>query len=111
MSTEKPRYSITLDEELFKEVEDFRFEHRYQTRNQATVELIRLGLAEIKSGRNHPDFHSIPRLRRKFVFCQNKSLAEDFSSTKLFSVSSAFTPDTIADKHPVALYIREIPAL
>ena len=40
--------SITLDEELFKEVEDFRFEHRYQTRNQATVELIRLGLAEIK---------------------------------------------------------------
>ena len=43
MSTEKPRYSITLDEELFKEVEDFRFEHRYQTRNQATVELIRLG--------------------------------------------------------------------
>ena len=29
MSTEKPRYSITLDEELFKEVEDFRFEHRY----------------------------------------------------------------------------------
>ena len=48
MSTEKPRYSITLDEELFKEVEDFRFEHRYQTRNQATVVLIRLGLAEIK---------------------------------------------------------------
>lgn len=48
MSTEKPRYSITLDEELFKEVEDFRFEYRYQTRNQATVELIRLGLAEIK---------------------------------------------------------------
>ena len=48
MATDKPRYSITLDEELFKEGEDFRFERRYQTRNQATVELIRLGLAEIK---------------------------------------------------------------
>ena len=48
MATDKPRYSITLDEELFKEVEDFRFERRYQTRNQATVEVIRLGLAEIK---------------------------------------------------------------
>ena len=48
MATDKPRYSITLDEELFKEVEVFRFERRYQTRNQATVELIRLGLAEIK---------------------------------------------------------------
>lgn len=44
MATEKPRYSITLDEALFKEVEDFRFGQRYQTRNQATIELIRLGL-------------------------------------------------------------------
>lgn len=48
MATEKPRYSITLDDDMFKEVEDFRFEHRYQTRNQATIELIRLGLEAIK---------------------------------------------------------------
>lgn len=48
MATDKPRYSITLDEEMFKEVEDFRFEHRYQTRNQATLELIRLGLEALK---------------------------------------------------------------
>ncbi len=48
MATEKPRYSITLDDEMFKEVEDFRFEHRYQTRNQATIELIRLGLEAIR---------------------------------------------------------------
>ena len=48
MATEKPRYSITLDDDLFREVEDFRFEHRYQTRNQATIALIRLGLAVVK---------------------------------------------------------------
>ena len=48
MATDKPRYSITLDEEMFKEVEDFRFEHRYQTRNQATIELIRIGLEQLK---------------------------------------------------------------
>ncbi len=48
MATQRPRYSITLDEEMFNEIEDFRFEHRYQTRNEATIELIRLGLAEIK---------------------------------------------------------------
>lgn len=48
MATEKPRYSITLDTEMFKEVEDFRFEHRYQTRNQATIELIRLGLETLR---------------------------------------------------------------
>jgi metal-responsive CopG/Arc/MetJ family transcriptional regulator len=48
MATDKPRYSITVDEELFKQIEDFRFENRFQTRNQATIELIRRGLAAIK---------------------------------------------------------------
>lgn len=48
MATEKPRYSITLDDEMFKEIEDFRFEQRYPNRNQATIELIRLGLEQLK---------------------------------------------------------------
>ena len=48
MATDKPRYSITLDDDMFREIEDFRFEHRYQTRNQATIELIRLGLEALK---------------------------------------------------------------
>lgn len=48
MATEKPRYSITLDDDMFQEVEDFRFERRFQTRNQATIELIRLGLEQLK---------------------------------------------------------------
>ena len=48
MATDKPIYSITLDDDMFREIEDFRFEHRYQTRNQATIELIRLGLEALK---------------------------------------------------------------
>ncbi len=48
MATQKPRYSITLDEDMFEEVENFRFEHRYQTRNQATIALIRLGLDAVR---------------------------------------------------------------
>ena len=48
MATEKPRYSITLDDKMFKEIEDFRFEQRYPNRNQATIELIRLGLEAMK---------------------------------------------------------------
>ena len=51
MATEKPRYSITLDDEMFQEVENFRFQHRFPTRNQATIELIRLGLEAIKQGK------------------------------------------------------------
>lgn len=48
MATEKPRYSITLDDDMFQEIEDFRFENRYANRNQATIELIRLGLETTK---------------------------------------------------------------
>ena len=48
MATQQPRYSITLDKDMFEEVENFRFEHRYQTRNQATIALIRLGLDAVR---------------------------------------------------------------
>ena len=44
MTTDKPRYTITLDEELLKRIDDFRFENRFPNRTQATLELIRLGM-------------------------------------------------------------------
>ena len=48
MATKKPRYTVSVDEEMFKAIEDFRFEKRFQTRSEATVELIRLGLEQLK---------------------------------------------------------------
>lgn len=48
MPTEKPRYSLTVDEELLKEIDDYRFGNRIATRNQATLDLIRLGLKKLK---------------------------------------------------------------
>lgn len=48
MATNKPRYTVSVDNELFQQIEDFRFEHRFQTRSEATVELIRLGLEQLK---------------------------------------------------------------
>ncbi len=48
MATDRPRYTVSVDNELFQQIEDFRFEHRYQTRSEATVELIRLGLEQLK---------------------------------------------------------------
>ena len=48
MPTEKPRYTITLDETMLKKIDDFRFENRYQSRTQATLELIRIGLEAIE---------------------------------------------------------------
>jgi len=48
MATDKSRYTVSVDSELFQKIEDFRFEHRYQTRSEATVELIRLGLEALQ---------------------------------------------------------------
>lgn len=47
MPTEKPRYTVIVDDELLKRIDDFRFEHRYPSRSAATLELIRLGLEEL----------------------------------------------------------------
>ena len=44
MATTKPRYTITVDDDTFKKIEDFRFENRFQSRSEATLELIKLGI-------------------------------------------------------------------
>lgn len=44
MPTEKPRYTIIVDDEMMQRIDDFRFENRYPSRSAATVELIRIGL-------------------------------------------------------------------
>lgn len=48
MPTEKPRYTVIVDEELLKRIDDFRFENRFPSRSAATLELIRLGMEALK---------------------------------------------------------------
>ena len=43
MPTEKPRYTIIVDHDLLKQIDDFRFENR----SAATLELIRLGIEQL----------------------------------------------------------------
>lgn len=48
MATDRARYTVSVDDEMFQQIEDFRFDNRYQTRSEATVELIRLGLEVVE---------------------------------------------------------------
>ena len=48
MSTEKPRFTITVTDEMLKEIDDFRYENRYPTRTKAVNELFRLGIEQLK---------------------------------------------------------------
>jgi metal-responsive CopG/Arc/MetJ family transcriptional regulator len=53
--TEKPRFTIVVDEGMLKRIDDFRFENRYPSRSAATLELIRLGLEQVEKGQEKAD--------------------------------------------------------
>lgn len=48
MATDLHRYSISLDDDTFDKVENFRYEERFPTRSSATLELIKLGLEALE---------------------------------------------------------------
>lgn len=48
MATQKKRYMVSVDDEMFKAIEDFYYTMRYKSRAEATTELIRLGLEVVK---------------------------------------------------------------
>ena len=48
MPAEKPRFTVIVDEELLKEIDDFRFENRYPSRSAATIDLIRRGNEQLQ---------------------------------------------------------------
>lgn len=48
MATDRPRYTVSVDEEMFRQIEDFRYKNRFPTRSEATVALIRLGLEALR---------------------------------------------------------------
>lgn len=48
MPTEKPRFTVIVDDELLKEIDDFRFENRYPSRSAATIDLIRRGIEQLQ---------------------------------------------------------------
>lgn len=65
MPTQKPRYTVVVDEDLLRQIDDFRFENRFPSRSAATLELIRMGIQQLErekqSGSGSPDGQT-PRL-------------------------------------------------
>jgi Arc/MetJ-type ribon-helix-helix transcriptional regulator len=48
MATERPRFMMSVPEKLFQQIEDFRFENRYQARSDAVNELLRIAFDYLK---------------------------------------------------------------
>ncbi len=49
MPTEKPRFTITVDKELFGQIEEFKFINRYKNQTKAVIALIEKGLDVLAS--------------------------------------------------------------
>ena len=49
MPTEKPRFTITMDEELFKKIDEFKYEYRYKNQTQTVLALIEKGIEVLAS--------------------------------------------------------------
>ena len=49
MPSEKPRFTVIVDDELMKQIDDFRFENRFPNRTAAAIVLLRAGLAALAS--------------------------------------------------------------
>lgn len=60
VATDRARYTVSVDDEMFKQIEDFRYEHRFQTRAAATVELIRLGLEVVARQKQAASDEQVP---------------------------------------------------
>lgn len=48
MPTRKPMYSIVVDEELLKKIDDYQFGNRFRSRSSATVELIKIAMQTLE---------------------------------------------------------------
>ena len=56
MATEKPRFSVTIDEETLDQVDEYKYKNKISTQSKAIVQLVRMGLQEmgIESGKKQP---------------------------------------------------------
>lgn len=62
MPTNKPRTMITFnDEALYKAVDEYRFEHRFRSQNEAVMDLINKGI-EVLMGETHTDIEPAEKL-------------------------------------------------
>lgn len=53
MPTNKPRYSVVIDDETLKKVDDHWYNNRFKSRSQATVDLIKKGLEALEKEQNN----------------------------------------------------------
>lgn len=113
MATENQRYTVSVDEGLFQEIENYRFQNRFQTRSKATVELIRYALKHLKKNSNEESQKNKPILSEQeenllFLYRQldqrRQEEVMDFANYKM-AQSKNTPPDRFANKTEIIVTV------
>ena len=68
MPTDKPRFTITMDEDLYRKVENFKFQYRYKNQTQAVLALIDLGIESLKEKSSAKEEEETDRFNKFYTF-------------------------------------------
>ena len=55
MATDKPRFSLTLSEDVLARIESYQAEMGYATRNKAMLDLVQIGIDAIDTSDSRPE--------------------------------------------------------
>ena len=83
MTSNKNRFSITVDDNLYKKIEDFRFARRLKSQSKAVNELMLLGIASLidKEIKLEPDLNALDKHGQEIVsFVLQKEYERSVSS-------------------------------
>lgn len=69
MPTNKPRFTVTMSDEMLQQIDDFKFANRYKTQNQAVIALVRRGIEELErqdaAKKNAPPSPDVSKLEER----------------------------------------------
>lgn len=62
MATDKPRFSLTMDDSLLNQVENYQIKHGFSTKSRAIQALVKAGLDDILQAEPTPEIEKSPSL-------------------------------------------------
>ncbi len=108
MATSRPRYTVSVDDDLFRKIEDFRYSHRYKNRADATVALS--SADDVASLHHDPGDPAFREEIVRYPITQMRELEPDAYNRVFYGApledaiaqSLAYGPDNIVTSDPPA---------
>lgn len=93
MATNKPRFSITLDDDLFDRVNKYQHEKRYATQTKAVVDLIQRGMESLGLSIDEKNKPTIKKSPDTTEAAPGDEISEIFDALNAMLVSAGLIQD------------------